>query len=204
MRGLPLGVSAVGGAVMSRLRLVWLFGPVLALLCACAAAHDPGGESPIGTGGSAGRPADGDGDAGDGGDGDGGDGDGDGAGDGGGGGGGAGGPAPECSGCEPVDSPFGTFDVCCTQSGACGLDFTALTGGTPLCVERDAPGAVTDACPSQAPSGFPFELPGCCPPSGICGVRVQSFLPLGCVAYDQLAPFAAMGGVALDEVACEP
>lgn len=185
---------------MSRLRLVWLIGPVLALLCACAAAHDPGGETPVGKSGSAGRPTDGGGGnagAGDG-DGDRGAGDGDGDGD------ASGGPAPECSGCEPVDSPFGTFETCCTQGGACGLDFTAFAGGTPLCVERDAPGVVTDACPSQAPSGFPFELPGCCPPSGICGVRVQSFLPLGCVAYDELAPFAAMGGVALDEVPCEP
>ncbi|MDD9937951.1 MAG: hypothetical protein OXT09_30350 [Myxococcales bacterium] len=192
---------------------------VLATLVGCSDAHDVPGETPVsidairgGGGGAAAGDARGDEDPG--GDGDQADGDqatdegdtssgapdGDGDGDTSGDGAGADPSGASCQPCGEVSSPFGSFSACCDDSGACGLDFGALTGSY-LCVQQNAPGELSDACPSQNLMGFP--LPGCCPPSGTCGVLIETFVPLGCVDIGDLAMGLPIGDLPPD-VPCDP
>ncbi len=91
----------------------------------------------------------------------------------------AGPPPPTCSValCDGESSLFGEMAACCTTQGQCGLDFSDF--GLLECMERDAPGRLTSACPSA--DVVLFQLPGCCTPEGLCGLNVQELFPLGCI-----------------------
>ncbi len=105
------------------------------------------------------------------------------------------------------------IDPCCAgpSEDACGLNtqFLALTGASfeETCQPKNQPGEVDEACPSTEPATIPFgtfmaplsPFPGCCRPSGTCGVQVNQVvvmlgaqaapignLELGCV---DAAPF---------------
>jgi hypothetical protein len=200
-------------AIVVCLCLVGLLGP---LAEGCTESHRVAGESPAGwddgasgqgaADGSANGDGDGDADAdpGDGDAGDGDSGDGDGSRPGGDGDVDRGDPTgASCQPCDAVATPFGSFEACCTEAGACGLDLGALSGQF-LCVQQNAPGALTEACPGQSIMGLP--LTGCCTPAGRCGVLVQTLFPLGCVDVEVLADsFPAGLGAGLPEAgACEP
>ncbi|HKY40105.1 MAG TPA: hypothetical protein VJN18_29420 [Polyangiaceae bacterium] len=105
------------------------------------------------------------------------------------------------------------IDPCCAgqNEDACGLDtqFLASTGASfeETCQPKNQPGDVDEACPSTESASIPFgtfmaplsPFPGCCRPSGTCGVQVNQVvvmlgaqaasignLELGCV---DAAPF---------------
>jgi hypothetical protein len=89
-------------------------------------------------------------------------------------------PPPPCDVtlCQGATSFFGDTPACCTVDEQCGLDFSAL--GLAECLQREAPGQITAACPAVDLFGF-VSFPGCCAPEGLCGLNVNAFLPLGCV-----------------------
>jgi hypothetical protein len=105
----------------------------------------------------------------------------------------AGPPPPEpceVTQCQGATGLFGDMPACCTLQEQCGLDFTAL--GVPDCLQRDAPGQITAACPAADIFGL-LQFPGCCAPSGMCGVNVNSFLPLGCMVGETGIPGFPVG-----------
>lgn len=100
-------------------------------------------------------------------------------------------PGAGCFDCQGADLlGFLQFPPCCTTDDKCGLDFSALAG-TPLCMERDAPGSAEPRCPSVMVSTF--LLPGCCRPDRTCGV-VSTLIPLGCISGDIATLLPGGGG----------
>jgi len=76
-------------------------------------------------------------------------------------------------------SVFGfTLAACCAPEDKCGLDLSVVALGS--CSERDAPGRLDSACPSQTLGGL-LTLMGCCRPDNTCGTMASMF-GLGCVA----------------------
>lgn len=90
------------------------------------------------------------------------------------------------------------LDPCCTEEDdACGLNTTFLAAAgvafAETCQPKNQPGELDDACPSPEPAVVPAgpgmitldPFPGCCRPSGVCGVVVNEVsagmmvLPLG-------------------------
>jgi len=90
-----------------------------------------------------------------------------------------------CSPCQSATGTFGTVPACCTNTNACGVDLGALTGSGTDCVAQNQPGVDDGQC---APFDFMgTSVPGCCMPSGQCGVLIMRLAPLGCVQPDVVA-----------------
>jgi hypothetical protein len=70
--------------------------------------------------------------------------------------------------------------ACCTDDDQCGADLSAL-GGSAGCVARQQPGAQSNQCPQVPIMSGGFQIPGCCLPSGRCGIVIMLLAPLGCV-----------------------
>jgi hypothetical protein len=102
-------------------------------------------------------------------------------------------PPPECEValCAGASSFLGDMPACCTTLEKCGLDFSAL--GITECLERDAPGQLTGACPAADVFGL-VSFPGCCTPAGMCGLDADEFFPLGCI----------VGGIPIPGFPAEP
>ncbi len=97
------------------------------------------------------------------------------------------GPTEECGAdtCEPYGfNVMGYLDVnmpaCCAGAGKdkCGLNVDQLSSfvkGISGCMELDQPGAPSAACPDKLlnMAGQSVPLPGCCRPTGTCGVEVN-------------------------------
>jgi hypothetical protein len=77
--------------------------------------------------------------------------------------------------CSPIVGVLGTLPACCPadEVNACGAQIPML--GT-TCLTA-TPGVADQRCPPFQVMGI--TLPGCCRPSGTCGVSVQ-LLGLGC------------------------
>jgi hypothetical protein len=94
----------------------------------------------------------------------------------------AGGPiSHDVSACMPCQAAMGltgTVDACCTANNRCGVDLSSLTGQA-LCVEQNAPGTQTMACPAASYMGL-VSIPGCCRADATCGLVIQQLAPLGC------------------------
>jgi hypothetical protein len=97
-----------------------------------------------------------------------------------------------CSPCSGTMGIAGALEPCCTNDGECGVDLGALTGMS-SCVQQNAPGDLDPSCPELDVMGM-FTIPGCCMPSGQCGVRIVMLAPLGCVDPDELGGFLGGGG----------
>jgi hypothetical protein len=114
-------------------------------------------------------------------------------------------------GVAALDQLYYIEPCCAGAEEACGLDtqFLELTGATfgETCQPKNQPGELDEACPATEPATVPFgtlmaplsPFPGCCRPSGTCGVQVNEVvimlgpqaapigdLELGCV---DAAPF---------------
>ncbi len=100
-------------------------------------------------------------------------------------------PPVVCGGTNCPPPPILGASACC--SGArCGAS-GPLTSG--VCVEKNQPGQPDPSCPSYETGAL--TLPGCCKPSGYCGV-LDTALDFGCVDPAQLGgpPGAKCGGTA--------
>jgi hypothetical protein len=94
-----------------------------------------------------------------------------------------------CEALPVANSRVGNYAMhCCTTEGRCGSGSQRVYGSG--CFERDQPGSLSDACPSQSvlvtydaisdvPVGDYFE--GCCLPEGLCGLDTSASLGAGCV-----------------------
>lgn len=74
---------------------------------------------------------------------------------------------------------------CCSDNTRCGVDLAPLAAAGAVvpsgCTELDQPGNADDTCPAEGSDAGP-ALPGCCLPSGRCGVTANfGVLRLGCV-----------------------
>ena len=131
----------------------------------------------------------------------------------------------ECGGdCESARVGLGPtmsyyINPCCAAGDVCGLstEFLASVGATfeETCQPKDQPGEPDEACPSPDASMIPAggmvitldAFPGCCLPSGVCGVAVNDvtagggILPLGSLEMGcvEAAPFFPAG---TDPVPC--
>ena len=85
-----------------------------------------------------------------------------------------------CSPCESLNGSLGGVPACCTDDNQCGADLSAL-GGSAGCVERDQPGSQDMQCPEVSIMMGGFQIPGCCLPSGECGIVIMRLAPLGCI-----------------------
>jgi hypothetical protein len=85
-----------------------------------------------------------------------------------------------CSPCESLNRSLGGVPACCTDDNQCGADLSAL-GSRSGCVARDQPGTMTSQCPEVSIMQGGFQIPGCCLPSGRCGIIIMRLAPLGCI-----------------------
>jgi len=98
--------------------------------------------------------------------------------------------------CDVATCPTSSFGLssCCTDTGCCGYDATALSAAAG-CLEADAPGSADSSCPSAMVTvmGFTVDLPGCCRGDGTCGV-MDSFAGLGCTLNPDMPMGASCAG----------
>jgi hypothetical protein len=110
----------------------------------------------------------------------------------------AGGASQNVSACMPCQDAMGltgTLAACCTTTGTCGVDFSAFSGQAG-CVQQNAPGGQTMACPSTSLMGF-VTIPGCCGADGVCGLVIQQLAPLGCAHASDLGSLVTVPGPAM-------
>ena len=87
----------------------------------------------------------------------------------------------ECPALDPQSAMLG-ISACCTDDNGCGL----MTGLSPNCLPRNAPGGVDSSCPIfQSMNGmFNITYFGCCTPAGKCGALAGG--SLGCIPNAEL------------------
>ncbi len=98
--------------------------------------------------------------------------------------------------CEAPNMPGLEVEPCCLFGVRCGALILALSS---QCIELDQPGDLAPSCPGQLLVGE--QLPGCCKPSGWCGVLHPE---LGCANPVELGGVPAPPCVQIDPGGIDP